>query len=254
VVNRAPAGTFAYDGLDADALALRLGVPRVAAFPEVPSTLDVAHALAADGAPAGTLVLADRQSAGRGRGGRSWSSPPGGGIWLTLVERPADASALEVLSLRLGLRAARALEPFAGAPVGVKWPNDVYVAGGKLGGILVEARWRDAAPDWAAVGMGVNVVAPPDVPAAGGRAPGVVRLAVLDALVPALRSAIAAGGPLRPAEVREFDHRHVAQGRRCVEPGPGTVEGVSADGALLVRNASGVRAFATGSLVLESAT
>jgi BirA family biotin operon repressor/biotin-[acetyl-CoA-carboxylase] ligase len=242
----------AYDGVDLAVLERRLGLPRVLAFAEVPSTLDVAHALAADGAAAGTLVVADRQTAGRGRAGRSWTSAPGLGVWLTFVERPADASALEVLSLRLGLRAARALEPLAGAEVKVKWPNDVYVDGGKLGGILVEARWRDGAVDWVAVGMGVNVRAPAEQPAARGLAPGVGRAAVLEALVPALRAAVAAGGPLRPAEVREFDRRHFAQGARCVEPAPGVVAGVSAGGALLVRGAGGVRPFTSGSLVLES--
>lgn len=240
-----------YDGVAVAALQRELAVPRVAAFAEVPSTLDVAHALAADGAEAGTLVVADRQTAGRGRAGRSWSSQPGLGVWLTLVERPADPSALEVLSLRLGLRAARALEPLAGAPVQVKWPNDVYVAGGKLGGILVEARWRDQVVDWVAVGMGVNVRAPADQPASRGLAAGATRAAVLRALVPVLRTAAAAVGPLRPAEVREFDRRHIAGGARCVEPGRGVVAGVSATGALLVRGDGGVRPFTTGSLVLE---
>ena len=156
----------AYDGVNAATLERRLGLSRLAVFAEVPSTLDVAHALAADGAAAGTLVVADQQTAGRGRCGRSWSSQPGLGVWLTLVERPADATALEVLSLRLGLRAARALEPLAGRPVQVKWPNDVYVDGGKLAGILVEARWRDQQVDWVAIGMGVNVQAPADQPGA----------------------------------------------------------------------------------------
>src|SRR6185436_16510341 len=101
----------------------------------------------ADGAPAGTVVLADAQRGGRGRGGRRWASPPGVGVWLTLVERPADHAALEVLSLRLGLHAAAAVERFAarggGGPVRLKWPNDLYVGEGKLAGVLVEVRWRD---------------------------------------------------------------------------------------------------------------
>lgn len=242
-----------YDGLDEAALARRLALPRVAAYDAVPSTLDVAHALAADGADAGTLVLADRQTAGRGRGGRAWSSPSGSGVWLTIVERPRDASALEVLSLRLGLRAARALDAFADAAVQVKWPNDIYVDGGKLGGILVEARWRDGAVDWVAVGLGANLRPPADVPAARGLRAGVSRLELLDALVPALRSSAAAAGPLRPAEAREFERRHYAHGRACVEPGVGVVAGVSATGALVVRTARGLEAFTAGSLVLEGA-
>ena len=88
----------AYDGCSADDLAARLGVPGVAMFDDVGSTLDVAHALAADGAPAGTVVLADAQSAGRGRHGRRWRSERGAGIWLTILERPSESKALEVLS------------------------------------------------------------------------------------------------------------------------------------------------------------
>ena len=247
----APTASAVYDGVPTATLAHELALAQVVAYGAVGSTLDVAHGLAAAGAPAGTLVVADRQNAGRGRGGRVWTSGAGEGVWLTLVERPNDAAALEVLSLRLGLRAARALAPFTPHPPQVKWPNDVYVDGGKLGGILVEARWRDGAPDWVAVGMGVNVRPPDAQPGARGLAPGTRRAAVLAALVPAIRSAAAATGPLRPAEVREFDHRHVAHGARCREPAPGVVAGVTATGALLVRGAAGVRPHTSGSLVLE---
>src|SRR5208282_2292178 len=73
----AAVGSMVYNGLGADALALRLGLPRVVLYDEITSTMDVAHALASEGAPAGTLVIADRQTAGRGRGGRAWVSPAG---------------------------------------------------------------------------------------------------------------------------------------------------------------------------------
>jgi BirA family biotin operon repressor/biotin-[acetyl-CoA-carboxylase] ligase len=89
------------------------------------STLDVAHRLAADSAPAGTLVIANEQTSGRGRGGKEWQSPPGAGLWLTLVERPVDTSGLGVLSLRVGLAAAEALDRFATEPIRLKWPNDL---------------------------------------------------------------------------------------------------------------------------------
>ncbi|HYD54232.1 MAG TPA: biotin--[acetyl-CoA-carboxylase] ligase, partial [Gemmatimonadaceae bacterium] len=139
----APVLRGAYDGIDRETLAARLGVPRLALFAEVTSTQDVANALAGDGTPAGTLVLADAQLAGRGRHGRRWASEAGAGIWLTLVERPTDAAALEVLSLRLGLEAARVLDGWADAPVRLKWPNDLLVGEAKLAGILVEVRWRE---------------------------------------------------------------------------------------------------------------
>jgi BirA family transcriptional regulator, biotin operon repressor / biotin---[acetyl-CoA-carboxylase] ligase len=105
------------DGATADDLARRLALPRVALFDEVGSTLDVAHAMAPD-APSGTLIVADEQTAGRGRHGRRWASAPGVGVWLTLIERPTDARALDVLSLRCGLYAAEALDALAGARAG----------------------------------------------------------------------------------------------------------------------------------------
>ena len=87
-----------YDGHTAAELAALLGVPRVDAFTSVTSTLDVAHRIASS-VPAGTLVLADEQTAGRGTQGRRWLSAAGEGIWLALIERPADARALDVLSM-----------------------------------------------------------------------------------------------------------------------------------------------------------
>ena len=125
-------------------------MPAVHAFGAVGSTLDVAHALAPTAA-SGTLVIADEQTAGRGRHGRRWASEPGAGVWLTLIERPSDARALDVLSLRCGLNAAESLDDLAGAPVRVKWPNDLYVGACKLAGILIETRWRGTAPEWVAI-------------------------------------------------------------------------------------------------------
>ena len=152
-----------WDGHSAAELAELTGAERVSLHERTTSTLDVTHALAQEGAPAGTLVLADEQTGGRGRAGRPWASPPGTGIWLTLLERPTDESGLPVLSLRAGLRAAEALSPFAGERVRLKWPNDLYLPAGKLAGILVEARWREARAEWVAIGFGLNVVAPADV-------------------------------------------------------------------------------------------
>lgn len=153
---------------------------------------------------------------------------------MTLVERPADASALDVLSLRLGLHAALAVQPFADVPVGLKWPNDLYVSGRKLAGVLVEARWREARPEWVAIGFGLNVRAPADFPAAAGldRAPS--RLEVLVPLVRALRAGAAARGPLTGPELASYAARDVVRGRRLVEPVAGTVRGVAPSGELEV--------------------
>lgn len=247
-----PTSAPTYDGVEATELARRCGVPRGALLGETTSTLDVAHALAEAGAPGGTLVLADRQTAGRGRQGRAWASAAGAGVWLTLIERDVDPVALPVLSIRLGLAAAPVLDDFAAAPARLKWPNDVHVAGAKLAGILCEGRWRGGALEWVAVGMGVNVAVPADVPAAAGLREGVGRVAVLERLVPALRRAAARRGLLDDDELAAYQARDLARGHACRAPLPGVVEGLARDGALRVRTAHGVASAYSGSLVLDN--
>lgn len=220
-------------------------------FESTTSTLDVAHRIAAEGAPAGTLVIANEQTAGRGRGGKSWHSQPGAGIWLTLVERPAEISGLGVLSLRIGLAAAEGLDRFASEPIRLKWPNDLYVDRGKLAGILVEARWREQAVEWVAIGLGVNVKAPDNLESAAGLEPGTSRLDVLSELVPSLRAAALASGPLGPEEREEFNARDLARGKACIQPAIGRVAGITPTGELLVALADSVVPFRSGSLVLR---
>ena len=223
------------DGLTAAELAARLDVPCVHLFASVSSTLDVANTIAMT-APPGTLIVADEQTAGRGRQGRAWVSPAGAGLWLTLLERPEDPSALEVLSLRCGLYAAEALDGLAGATIGVKWPNDLYVGGRKLAGVLIETRWRGASPEWVAIGFGLNVVRPP-IDTAVGLTPGATRRDALLYLVPALRRAAAAIGPLTTDELTRWSLRDVARGCAVDRPSAGRVDGISARGELLVRAA-----------------
>jgi hypothetical protein len=104
------------DGTTGVELASMLHLPRVELHASVSSTLDVAHSIAAD-APSGTLVLADEQTSGRGRHGRRWTSPPGAGLWLTMIERPTDARALDVLALADALDRLAAVSPRLGAVV-----------------------------------------------------------------------------------------------------------------------------------------
>jgi BirA family transcriptional regulator, biotin operon repressor / biotin---[acetyl-CoA-carboxylase] ligase len=240
-----------YAGADAATIAARCGVPRVELFAAVSSTLDVAHPMARDGAPEGTLLLAERQTAGRGRSGREWTSEEGAGIWLTLIARPSDEDALEVLSLRVGLAAAHALEPFALGNVRVKWPNDLMLDDGKLGGILIESRWREKRAEWVAIGIGINCRAPRAIARARALRDGVDRIDVLEVLVPAVRAAATARGALTAAELRDFDLRDWARGRRCSAPIAGVVHGIDARGALLVHTGTGDVAARSGSLILE---
>lgn len=239
-----------YDGRSAESLANALSLPKVVVMDEVASTMDLANALAAEGAPAGTLILADAQVAGRGRAGRRWESRAGEGIWLTLVERLNDAEALDVLSLRIGVRVARALDRFSPERVGLKWPNDLHVPAGKLGGILVESRWRGIRPEWTAIGVGINVR---DVRYPGGASLGadVSRLDVLGELVPAVRAAASAPGQLSDGELAEFAARDIAAGRIAREPLVGRVAGIARDGALLIQTATGLTTVREGSLVLD---
>ncbi|HLE57954.1 MAG TPA: biotin--[acetyl-CoA-carboxylase] ligase [Rhodothermia bacterium] len=242
---------FFLDGFSASELASELGLPHVELLKETRSTLDVAHRLAGNGARAGTLVIADRQTEGRGRAGSTWTSPQGSGLWLTLIERPADGSGVEVLSLRIGIRAARALDLFAAEPVRLKWPNDLYVDNGKLGGILIEARWREQRLEWVAIGIGINVAQPAGIVGAAGLDPGTRRIDVLSELMPGLRIASSFAGELTPRELMEFDTRDLARGRRCIEPAHGTVQGITASGELVVALADSVARFRSGSLILD---
>lgn len=133
----------------------RLG-SRLVHLTEIASTMDEARRLALEGAPEGTVVVADRQTGGRGRLGRSWFSAPGS-LLATVVLRPAAGTqTLSLVPLAAGLSLARAIEKLLQAPARIKWPNDLWIEGRKVGGILVESRFEGDAPDYVLVGLGVN--------------------------------------------------------------------------------------------------
>jgi BirA family transcriptional regulator, biotin operon repressor / biotin---[acetyl-CoA-carboxylase] ligase len=238
------------EGLDERELAAVLGVPRVALFERVGSTMDEALLLAESGVAAGAIVIADEQVAGRGRGGRRWRSQSALGLWMTLIERPDSVSGLDVLSLRIGLGVAPVLERLGGRAVRLKWPNDLYVGPHKLSGVLIEARWREQRPDWVAIGIGVNIVAPSDLPGATGLGSSVTRRELLDVLVPALRAAAARRGPLSEDELAEFERRDFARDRRCAAPVAGIAKGITRDGELIVETERGIAHYRGGSLEL----
>ncbi len=242
---------YCLDGYSARELAGELGLPHVELLSETTSTQDVAHKLAADGARSGTIVVADQQTRGRGRSGARWHSASGTGLWLTLIERPVDSTGVSVLSIRVGIRAARALDRFAAEPIRLKWPNDLYVSGRKLAGILVEARWRDVRLEWIAIGIGINIAPTADMPDAAGLDPGTRRADLLAEMVPGLRLAATSVGELTARELMEFDTRDMARGRHCSQPAQGIVRGITASGELIVALADTVARFRSGSLVLD---
>jgi len=227
------------DGVAAADLAGRWGVPQCGLFRELGSTLNAIHDLAAQDAPAGTVVIAEEQTAGRGRDGRTWHSPAGG-VWLGMLLRPARAE-LGVISVRVGLAVADAVDALLGrVETRLKWPNDVLLGERKLAGILCEGRWHGESLQWLAVGVGVNVRNV--IPAAVARRavaleewlPAIRRLDVLDRLVPAI-AGLASGEPgLSEGECAAFAARDWLQGRQLRSPAVGRARGLRPDGALLV--------------------
>ena len=134
-------------------------------YAEITSTNDVAASLADAGAEEGTVVAADAQTAGRGRQGRVWVSPPGAGLYVSIVLRPwRDVASL--LTLAAGVALSEGIEAATGLATHVKWPNDVYVSDRKLAGILAEAGSSGAGLHHVIVGCGINVLPaafPPEI-------------------------------------------------------------------------------------------
>jgi BirA family transcriptional regulator, biotin operon repressor / biotin---[acetyl-CoA-carboxylase] ligase len=202
-----------------------LGRPRLH-LRETTSTNDRARALAAAGAPHGTLVTAGVQTAGRGRQGRTWLALPGRALLLSLVIRDPDP----LLPLRAGL----AVADLAGDEAVVKWPNDVLVEGRKVAGILVEARPQEG---WAVTGIGVNAALEPgDLAEVGaatlGRSPGELE-SVLAELLGALERRLDDPAEAVLAALRERD---ALLGRPVRwAGGQGVGAGIDERGSLLVR-------------------
>lgn len=245
-----------WEGATAAELAVRWGVPAVHLFQTVGSTNDEARALADGGAPAGTVVVAEEQLAGRGRGGKEWASPPGLGIWMTVVLRPAALPAPGLLPILVGLAAAEAIDEYVRpARAQVKWPNDVQLAGRKVAGILCEGAWEADRPGAVVAGIGINCGhsgddfppelrdtatslrisagwAPPRAEVAGSVVRAILRLAgnppaqLGGALLDALRARDALEG--KPVVVT------------VATPVTGIALGISPSGALLVRSDAGV--------------
>lgn len=159
----------------------RLGT-RFLYFPTIESTNDAASSLAAGPDAEGVVVIADAQTAGRGRLGRTWFSPPASGLYVSVVLTPArartdPARATTLLTLAAGVALAEAIETVSGLGADLKWPNDLYVARRKLGGILAEAvptdAWGSGVPRELVnivIGYGINVAPAAFPPELGDRA------------------------------------------------------------------------------------
>jgi BirA family biotin operon repressor/biotin-[acetyl-CoA-carboxylase] ligase len=218
--------------------------PRFHRFERVDSTMDVLHQLASDGAAAGTAVLAGEQFGGRGSRGRGWHSPPGG-LWLSVLFRPAQPGAVEVMSLKVGLALAEALDPLLPRPLQLKWPNDLMLGDRKVGGILCEAHWQGQKLGWVTVGVGMNVrnAIPEELRATATALADEQPLIAIDDVVPpvvaALRSLDLGANRLTSDELARFSGRDWLRGRDIRAPASGRAKGLREDGALLVRPTQG---------------
>ena len=196
---------------DLAAAVARAGLPPITHLPSVGSTNDEALALAGAGAVEFTSVLADEQRSGRGRRGRSWASPPGAGMYLSIIVRDEGLGAqVPLVTLAAGVAVAQAVVDVSGLPVELKWPNDIVIGRPwrKLAGILCEASALGTSQGVMVVGVGVNLqraAYPPDV---AGRATSLDSecdrpVALVDLVVASL------------SRVREYVE-HLRHGRRAV--------------------------------------
>ncbi len=139
-----------------------MGRPCVIVFKETDSTNLQAKILASQGAAEGTLVAAETQTQGRGRRGRSWFSPTGQSIYVSIILRPSMAPAqAPQITLMTAVAVARTLQK-AGLKARIKWPNDILVGDRKIAGILTEISTEMDLVDWVVVGLGLNVNTPAD--------------------------------------------------------------------------------------------
>jgi BirA family biotin operon repressor/biotin-[acetyl-CoA-carboxylase] ligase len=240
-------GGSTWEGRDVASWRETLGLPEVHLFDTTGSTNDVARNLAEAGAPSLTLVVADHQTSGRGRAGRSWLSAPGSSLLCSVVFRPGHPAGATpgAAPVRIGHAVARAIERVAGVDARVKWPNDVVIPGhGKVAGILCESASRQGSM-FVVAGIGVNVRAPGSDYASLSQISGriVDRGALLGELVTeiaAIRDSITA--PLSDDERAALHERDVLLNQEVVDDSgqAGIARGVAADGSLLLETGQGI--------------
>jgi BirA family biotin operon repressor/biotin-[acetyl-CoA-carboxylase] ligase len=237
----------------------------VALLASCDSTNDVLLERAAAGAPAGTVVIAEAQSAGRGRRGRTWISAPGDSLTFSLLWRFAPGTAPAGLSLAAGLAVVQALEKVGagGTAVQLKWPNDLLLGGRKLGGILIEL--LPGAPHVAVIGIGLNLRLPETLPAElraqsaalnGTVEPSDLLGHILMALLAVLESFADNGfAGLRAAWTQHhaFENAPIRLLSDFAPPRAGLCRGADVDGALLLEVDGRIERVLSGEVSLRSA-
>lgn len=208
--------------------------------------MDEAHRLAADGAPDGAAVVAERMTAGRGSRGRPWLAPPGG-LWLSVVRRPNTAPAAGVVALRVGLEVVGLIERLApGLTPAIKWPNDIMIGDRKVAGILCEMRWQGAVPGWLVIGLGLNVCNRLPAELIGSAVtlanwvPDLTPRALEGPVLDRLRAIDTETSVLTDRELAAFTIHDWLAGRRLRLPPGATAAGIGSDGQLKVKDTTGV--------------
>jgi BirA family transcriptional regulator, biotin operon repressor / biotin---[acetyl-CoA-carboxylase] ligase len=228
---------------------------RVIVHASTASTNDDAKELARSGAASGSFVVADAQTAGRGRAGNSWHSPPGANLYFSQLLRPRFDSALApAFALVAGCVVAGAIERrLGGASTRVKWPNDVFVGEKKISGILIEAQLRGDELGSLVVGVGVNLATrefptalaaiATSVAIAGGPDASLDRdaLAVELAVELARASSRYEAGGLASFEAELAARDHLRGKRVRVGEHAGIADGIEPDGRLAIRTPGGAR-------------
>ncbi len=219
------------------------------------------------GARPGTALLAEHQSAGRGRRGREWISPFGGSLYLSLLWRfPSGPMALSGLAIAVGIAAAEALMELGVEGVELKWPNDIHLQGGKLGGVLIDLEGETEGPTHVVIGIGINVEIPEQegqrigqpwssLSQQLGAAPSRNRLAalLLNRLIPLLNRFEQQGlEPLLP----QWEPLDLVKDRKVVlqlegKTITGTARGIDRTGALQLEHSGVVRPYFSGDLSLR---
>lgn len=234
-------------------------------FDSLDTTMREAAERARAGAPEGTLIVADRQTAGRGRHGRSWASEPGVGLYFSLVLRPRrPAPQMLALTLAAGVGLARGIGEFCGLTCDIRWPNDVMLEGRKLAGILVEAETENGVLERAILGVGVNVnqermpaeIAPIAISLREATGAEYVREALLETILGRLEQAyvmlLESGPEAVLAAFRRISTWTQGKGvavEGLERPMSGVTAGLSPEGWLLLRDETGaVRPILAGSV------
>jgi BirA family biotin operon repressor/biotin-[acetyl-CoA-carboxylase] ligase len=258
--------------------------PDVRWYESVPSTMDLAAALAAEGAPDGVVVAAQQQTAGRGRRGATWQSPPGAGLYFSIIVRPTFAKAsaaarasadktvgkpgphaastsqapLSLITLAAGVGVRDGISAATGLAADLKWPNDLLVNRRKLSGILAEGHAVGTAAQAVVIGVGINLeraAYPPEVSAratslAGELGRAIDRDSVFAVILRALCDRLAAidGKPGDILQAWRAASPSAVGTRVEWEGHRGVTAGIDDSGALLVKTSTGVERIIAGDI------